>query len=116
MQPDSQKCLVMALSTGGGIAVAGFLQPYLPDLSKTLPDSTMYNANTLENRVLSIALGTGISYAVHTYMIKNESGTTNMMNKIMLIAATDFISEYATDYLTMLANMHKIKYYLKEIS
>ena len=37
----------------------------------------------------SIALGTGILYGVHTYMIQNQSGQVNMMNKIMLIAATD---------------------------
>ena len=98
MQPDSKKSLVMAVSTSSGILAAAMLSPYLPDLSSM--SSSLYNGNTIENRVLSIALGTGIGYGVHTFIIKNEGGQVNVLNKIMLIAATDFISEYATDYLT----------------
>ena len=68
MQPDSKKSLVMAVSTSSGILAAAMLSPYLPDLSSM--SSSMYNGTVIENRVLSIALGTGIGYAVHTFIIK----------------------------------------------
>ena len=87
-----------ALPISSGILAAALLSPYLPDLSSM--STSMYNGTVIENRVLSIALGTGIGYGVHTFIIKKEGGSVNVLNKIMLIAATDFISEYATDYLT----------------
>ena len=65
-----------------------------------LPVSNMYDGTVIESRVLDIVLGTGISYGIHSYMISGESGRVNVMNNVALIAATDFISEYITDYIT----------------
>ena len=73
----------MAVSTSSGILASAMLSPYLPDLSSM--STSMYNGTVIENRVLSIALGTGIGYAVHTFIIKNEGGQNSIFNSIPVI-------------------------------
>lgn len=99
-QTDTKRSLVLAGSVGLGVYATSFVSPFLPNLTNMIASTSMYNANVIESRVLEIALGTGISYGMHTFMIKGEGGQVNIMNKLALISATDLISEYITDYIT----------------
>ena len=100
-QPDMNASLYFGAATAGGVLAAGLFSTYLPDLSTTFTTTSYYNANTVERRLLEIGLATGAGYAVNAYVLKNASyNNEDMMKRLAVIAAADFISEYMTDYAT----------------
>ena len=100
-QQDMNSSLYFGASTGAGVLVAGLLASYLPDISGTIKTTSFYNANTVEKRLLEIGLAAGGSYAVNNLILKNTSYTNeDLMKRLAVVVASDFISEYMTDYAT----------------
>ena len=65
-----------------------------------LPSGDYFDGKTLEMRIAEIGIGAGVGYALNKYAMKNDFNSRNMLNKLGLLAAADFISEYAVDYLS----------------
>ena len=65
-----------------------------------LPSGDYFDGKTLETRIAEIGIGAGVGYALNKYAMKNDFNSRNMLNKLGLLAAADFISEYFTDYLS----------------
>ena len=64
-----------------------------------LPSGDYFDGKTLEMRIAEIGIGAGVGYALNKYAMKNDFNSRNMLNKLGLLAAADFISEYAVDYM-----------------
>ena len=64
-----------------------------------LPSGDYFDGKTLEMRIAEIGIGAGVGYALNKYAMKNDFNSRNMLNKLGLLAAADFISEYFTDYI-----------------
>ena len=57
------------------------------------------NGKGLEQRILEIGAGSGVSYAVNTYVLKNTSYREEMLQKFGVIVVADLVSELASDFL-----------------
>ena len=64
-----------------------------------LPSGDYFDGKTLEMRIAEIGVGAGVGYALNRYALKNDFNQKNMLNKLGILAAADFISEYAVDYM-----------------
>ena len=64
-----------------------------------LPSGEYFDGKTLEMRIAEIGVGAGVGYALNKYALKNDFNQKNMINKLGILAVSDFISEYAVDYL-----------------
>jgi len=64
-----------------------------------LPSGDYFDGKTLEMRIAEIGIGAGVGYALNKYALKNDFNQKNMLNKLGILAAADFISEYFTDYM-----------------
>jgi hypothetical protein len=64
-----------------------------------LPSGDYFDGKTLEMRIAEIGIGAGVGYALNKYALKNDFNQKNMLNKLGILAAADFISEYAVDYM-----------------
>jgi hypothetical protein len=64
-----------------------------------LPSGDYFDGKTLEMRIAEIGVGAGVGYALNKYALKNDFNQKNMLNKLGILAVSDFISEYAVDYL-----------------
>ena len=84
--------LARAVGAYGGAIVAAAMQ--LP-----LPSGDYFDGKTLEMRIAEIGVGAGVGYALNKYALKNDFNQKNMLNKLGILAVSDFISEYAVDYL-----------------
>jgi hypothetical protein len=61
--------------------------------------SNMVDTKTLETRVLEIGLGTGATYAINKFALNNDLRPNDLLQKVCVILAADFISEYIDDYM-----------------
>lgn len=84
--------LAGAIGAYGGAMVAKAMP--LP-----LPTGEYFDGKTLETRIAEIGIGAGVGYALNKYALKNDFNRQDMMNKLALLAASDFIAEYAVDYM-----------------
>ena len=64
-----------------------------------LPSGDYFDGKTLEMRIAEIGVGAGVGYALNRYALKNDFNQKNMLNKLGILAVSDFIAEYAVDYL-----------------
>jgi hypothetical protein len=64
-----------------------------------LPSGEYFDGKTLETRIAEIGIGAGVGYALNKYALKNDYNSKNMLNKLGILAVSDFIAEYAVDYL-----------------
>jgi hypothetical protein len=56
------------------------------------------NGKGVSQRITEIGLGTGASFVLNTYVLKNTSFRDNYMNQIGVIIAADLAGEYISDY------------------
>ena len=61
--------------------------------------STMLDTKTLETRVLEIGLGTGSTYAINKFVMNNDLRPNDLLQKVGVILAADFVAEYIDDYM-----------------
>jgi hypothetical protein len=58
------------------------------------------DSKTLELRVIELGGAVGFAFVVNKYVLKNELYINNDLNKIALLAGSDFVAEYIDDYVS----------------
>jgi len=93
--PNMKESLYFGLAGAVGVYAGQMVAKALP---LPLPSGEYFDGKTLEMRIAEIGIGAGGAYALNRYVLKNDYNSRNMLNKVALIAAADFISEYAVEY------------------
>ena len=83
-----------------GVFASTLFSAYLPDMSSVVSDTAYYKSKEVEKRILEVAFGTGASYAINTYILKNTNYYDDIYKRLGVIVAADFIGEYISDYMT----------------
>jgi hypothetical protein len=96
-QSDMNRSLYFGVAVGAGIYASTMITPMLPSSQGSLDGISM---KTLETRLAEIGIGAGSAYALNRYVLNNELNRNDMMMKLALIAGSDFVAEYLTDYLS----------------
>jgi hypothetical protein len=86
-------------------AAAGTAFYFSKNIAKLLPNQTggnnaMYDVKTLETRLGEIGIASIGGYALNKFVLNNDMQTNDMLQKIGLIVAADFVSEYVDDYMS----------------
>ena len=63
-------------------------------------DNAMYDVKTLETRLAEIGIASVGGYALNIFVLNNDLRPNEMLQKVELIVAADFVSEYVDDDLT----------------
>ena len=64
-----------------------------------MPTVGFMDGKTLEVRLAEVAAGAVSAYYLNRLFLKNDFEPSQMYPKLALIAGSDFIAEYITDYL-----------------
>jgi hypothetical protein len=63
-------------------------------------NNAMYDVKTLETRVAEIGIAGLGGYALNKFVLNNDIRPNEMLQKVGLIVAADFVSEYVDDYMS----------------
>ena len=96
-QPNMNSSLYFGISGVIGIYAAQNLKQMLPSNQGQI--STMIDVKTLETRLLEVSLGTAATYGINKFALKNDLKPNELIQKIGVIVAADFIGEYLDDYM-----------------
>ncbi len=96
-QPNMNSSLYFGISGVAGIYLSQNLAQMLPSNQGQI--STMIDVKTLETRMLEVSLGAGATYAINKFALKNDLRPNDLLNKVGVILAADFIGEYIDDYI-----------------
>ena len=96
-QPDMNSSLYFGLSGAIGMFAAQYVVPMLPNNQAQI--STMLDVKTLETRVLEIGIGAGATVAINKFVLNNDLRPNDILQKVGVILAADFVSEYIDDYM-----------------
>jgi len=88
--------LYFGLAGAVGVYTGGMVAKAMP---LPLPSGEYFDGKTLEMRIAEIGIGAGVGYALNKYALKNDYNSKNMLNKLGILAVSDFIAEYAVDYI-----------------
>jgi hypothetical protein len=94
--PNMTESLYFGVAGAVGVYTGGMVAKALP---LPLPSGDYFSGKTLETRLAEISIGAGGAYALNRFVLKNDFNSRNMVNKIGILVASDFVSEYITDYL-----------------
>ena len=97
MQPDMNSSLYFGVAGVVGVFAGQYISPMLPNNQAQI--STMLDTKTLETRVLEIAIATGVTYGINKAVLNNDLRPNDLLQKVGVILAADFISEYIDDYM-----------------
>jgi hypothetical protein len=98
-QPDFKRSAHFGGSVAVGTAAATLATPIVPNfVPMDLGDGI--SGKTVSARVVEIGLGTGSSWAINKYLLHNEVSREDWTKRVAVIAAADFIGEYAADYMS----------------
>ena len=91
-----------SLALGAAAGTAFYLSK---NIVKLLPNQSggnnaMYDVKTLETRLGDISIAALGGYALNKFVLNNDLRPNDMLKKVGLIVAADFVSEYVDDYLT----------------
>ena len=92
--PDMKNNAIFAGSVASGIVVGNLIGSTIPSV---IQDSTYYAGKTIAQRAFELGFGTASAYAINMAMAQAKYGDT--YKRIGVIFATDFIAEYASDYI-----------------
>ena len=96
-QQDMNSSLYFGVAGVAGLFASQLLVPMLPNNQGTFSD--MVDTKTLETRVLEVGLGTGATFAINKFVLNNDIRPNDLLQKVGVIVAADFISEYIDDYM-----------------
>ena len=90
--------LVLGAAAGTAFYLSKNIVKMLPNQSGG--DNAMYDVKTLETRLAEIGIASVGGYALNKFVLNNDLRPNDMLQKVGLILAADFVSEYVDDYLT----------------
>ena len=96
-QQDINSSLYFGISGVAGIYAAQNLKQMLPSNQGQI--STMIDVKTLETRMLEVSLGAGATYAINKFALSNDLRPNELLQKVGVIIAADFLGEYIDDYM-----------------
>ena len=96
-QQDMNSSLYFGVAGVAGIYAAQNLAQMLPSNQGQI--STMIDVKTLETRMLEIGVGAGATYAINKFALNNDLRPNDLLQKIGVIVAADFVAEYIDDYM-----------------
>ena len=96
-QQDMNSSLYFGVAGVAGIYVAQNVSQMLPNNQGQI--STMIDVKTLETRMLEVSLGAAATYAINKFALKNDLKPNDLLQKVGVIVAADFIAEYIDDYM-----------------
>jgi len=94
--PNMNESLYFGVAGAAGVYVGGMVAKAMP---LPLPSGDYFDGKTVETRVAEIGVGAGAGYALNRFVLKNDYSYNEMLNKLAVLAAGDFISEYIVDYI-----------------
>ena len=94
-QQNLNNSIYFGIAGAVGIFGAQIVTPMIPNQGS----GTMIDSRTLEGRVLEVGLGTGATYALNKFVFLNDLNPNDLMMKVGVIVAADFVAEYIDDYL-----------------
>ena len=94
-QQNLNNSIYFGIAGAVGIFGAQIVTPLIPNQGS----GTMIDPRTLEGRVLEVGLGTGATYALNKFVFLNDLNPNDLMMKVGVIVAADFVAEYVDDYL-----------------
>ena len=94
--PNMTESLYFGVAGAVGVYTGTMVAKALP---LPLPSGDYFSGKTLETRLAEISIGAGGAYALNRFVLKNDFNSRNMVNKIGILVASDFISEYAVEYI-----------------
>ena len=94
-QQNLNNSIYFGIAGAVGIFGAQIVTPMIPNQGS----GTMIDPRTLEGRVLEVGLGTGATYALNKFVFLNDLNPNDLMMKVGVIVAADFVAEYIDDYL-----------------
>ena len=98
LQPDMKKSLYFGGSVALGSVAATLTAPLVPNVVPIEMDGI--DGKTLTGRVVEVGLSTGSSWAINKYLLKNEVSREDWTKRVGVIAASSFLGEYVSDYMT----------------
>ena len=96
-EQNMNSSLYFGVAGVAGIYAAQNLSQMLPSNQGQI--STMIDVKTLETRMLEVSVGAGATYAINKFALNNDLRPNDLLQKIGVIVAADFISEYIDDYM-----------------
>jgi hypothetical protein len=90
------RAVPFAVATAFGIYLGSIIGNFTPDLTMGL----LPNGKSIEQRVIEIASGTGVSYSINKFYLKNDFNSRQMMERVAAIAICDVLGEYTGDYIS----------------
>jgi hypothetical protein len=94
-QQNMNSSLYFGLAGAVGIFAAQMVVPMIPKQGS----AGMIDFKTLETRVLEVGLGAGATYGINRFVLHNDLRPNDLLMKVGVIAAADFIGEYLDDYI-----------------
>ena len=94
-QQNLNSSLYFGLAGAVGIFGAQIVTPMIPKQGS----GTMIDPRTLEGRILEVGLGAGATYGLNRFVLNNDLRPNDLMMKVGVITAADFVAEYIDDYL-----------------
>jgi hypothetical protein len=91
-----------SLALGAAAGTAFYLSK---NIAKMLPNqsagnNSMYDVKTLETRLGEIGIAGLGGYALNKFVLNNDMRPNDILQKVGLIVAADFVSEYVDDYMS----------------
>ena len=96
-QPNMNSSLYFGVAGVAGIYLAQNVSQMLPSNQGQI--TTMIDVKTLETRMLEVSLGAAATYGINKFALKNDLKPNDLLQKVGVIVAADFISEYIDDYM-----------------
>ena len=81
-----------------GIYGSTMISPLLPKIIPDMGTTTLISGKTLQDRITEISVSSASAYVINRFVMQNDYNPSDMMKKIGIIVAADFIGEYASDY------------------
>ncbi len=96
-QQDMNSSLYFGVAGVAGIYAAQNLKQMLPSYQGQI--STMIDVKTLETRMLEVSLGAAATYGINKFALNNDLRPNDLLQKVGVIIAADFVGEYIDDYM-----------------
>lgn len=97
-EQDYMQNAYFGVSTGLGVGIGTYISSLTPAFLPNDPNG-LYTGQGVMDRAFEIGGGVAGTYVISKYLTK-DNYNTSITTKLLVVVASDFIAEYAKDYLT----------------
>src|SRR5271155_3497216 len=88
----------------GAVCVGNYASEYVGPLINIIPMPTinknLYDGKTLTLRIAEVSSSAGVTYVLNKYVLGNDPYKGEFMKRVAIIAVSDVVETYMTDYFT----------------